>query len=378
MLYYSYGSALITEDEVHELDAKRKVDKLVDEVSSKSAMTAKSISLLNGVLTADMISSSMSALSAQIPWTPIGVGKPLTLDIREVYTGGYPGKGFFSGPKSMLLTSAVKSITAYDAKPRAINFLTRQVQTGSRLTRPAASEEGTPVLYYSPALTERSLTLDLAIVFDEFPSQIFTAVGNAFKSAAGLPVFLSQSMYLLAAGEVARIAGDAGEALFDGKPVLEASVSINVLLPGTVPAISGFMLVTPPNIDQLDPNFRTNHHIEDGSLVDQNGAAYTGQIPYIIMSVDGTSRPDLEGFAPTAASSAIMSRFYGIKDGQSVSLNPLVDALKLYNDFNFRSEADKLNVRLSSMPDGPDKDTLKQKRDALLKNIMTDIMRPAA
>lgn len=378
MLYYSYGSALITEDEVLELNAKPKVDEFLHGIAAKNMSLPMSIDLLNGELTTDMISGGFNALSEGIPWSPIGPGKPITLDIREVYTGEYPGRGFFSGPKSMLLTSAVKSIATYDAKPRAINFLSRQVKTGSRMTRPAATEEGTPVLYYSPALTERSLTLDLSIVFDEFPSQVFSAVGSAFKSAAGIPVFLSHSLYLLAAGEVARIAGDMGEALFDGKPVLETSVSINISLPGAIPAVSGFMLVTPSNVDQIDPTFRNKHRIVDGSLLDQSGAPYAGPIPYVVISVDGTERPDLESFAPTAASSAVMSRFFGIKDGQSISLTPLIDALKLYNDFNFRSEIDKLDRRLLSMKDGPDKDMLKEKREALLKNIMTEVLKPPA
>lgn len=323
-----------------------------------------------------MVARDIEEFSKLTAWAPIGPGIPLTLDIREVYTGAYPQNTFFADPKSMLITSAVKSIATFEAKPRAINFLTKNIETGSRITHPPASEQGTPYLFYSPALLERSLTLDLSIVFDEFPKEIFSTIGNAFKSAAGLPIFLSHSIYLIAVGEILRIAGEFGESMFDGKPVMETSVSIDVDLPGTIPAVAGFMLVVPPNINQLEPDFLTTHQIRNGTLIDQSGNPYNGEIPYIILSVDGTKRDDLAGFAPTAASSAILSQFFGVKEGQPISLTPLMDALKIYNDFNFRSEIDRIDKTISTMKDGADKDQQKLKREALLKNITTEILKP--
>ena len=277
----------------------------------------------------------------------------------------------------MLLTSAVKSISTNDAKPRAINFLTRRTGRYSRLSRPRASEQGTPVIFYSPAMVDRSLTVDVAIIFDKFSEPAFQAIGRAFSSAAGVPIFLAHSVYLLAAGEIARIAGSAGEALFDGKPVLDISETIDLELPGASRTAAGFMLVTPADVDTIEPSFRVNYHVSEHGVVDNDGQPYAGDMPYVVLSVDGTQRDDLSSFTPTAASAAVLSRFFGVRDGQSLSLDPLLDALKLYNDFTFRSEVDRIDKRLLTMPEGAEKTALKQKREALLKNIVTDILKPA-
>src|SRR5262249_47622055 len=176
------------------------------------------------------------------------------------------------------------------------------------------------------------------MVFNEFPKKFFDTVSGAFRSAAGVPLFLTKSLYLLAASEVIRIAAAVGEMLFDGKPAFEASEGVDLALPGAVAALAGFMLVTPTNVDYLDSSLRQDYQIEDGNLVNRAGQPYQGDVPYVILAVDGTPRPDLVNFAPSALTAAALSEFYGLKDGESIALGPLLDALRLYSDMAFRNE----------------------------------------
>ena len=57
-------------------------------------------------------------------------------------------------------------------------------------------------------------------------------------------------------------------------------------------------------------------------------------------------------FIPTAASAALLERFYGLGDRQGSEVKSLLDAVELYNDWTFRREAD----------------ALKEKRDTTLKH----------
>ena len=71
-----------------------------------------------------------------------------------------------------------------------------------------------------------------------------------------------------------------------------------------------------------------------------------------VISIDGTPHEELISFTPTAASAAILSRFFGIKDGQAQPFESLLDAIKLYNDFGFRQQIERLDKQIDRLPDG--------------------------
>jgi hypothetical protein len=97
----------------------------------------------------------------------------------------------------------------------------------------------------------------------------------------------------------------------------------------------------------------------------------------IVISVDGAPMEELANFAPTAASAAVLSRFFGIKDGQQLPLDTIIDAIKLFNDLKFRKEIDRLDDQLKALkPDDPKRPQLEEKRKALLGNIMEDLLKP--
>ena len=375
MLYFAQGSALITEEEV----AENRVELNSFYNALAEDKTPPKITFSNGELSAvNILVNGAKPDDVPVPFSPIGPGKPLTIIISEVYTGKYPDAGFLGAKKDLLVTSAVKSIASFDAKPRAINFLKDKVKPNSRILRPGATEQGTPVVFYSPALMENSLTLDLSIVFDQFPKETFTTVGKAFESAAGIPIFITASVYLLAAGAISKLVGQAGEALFDGKPCFSASEPLNIYWPGTVPLQPGYAVITDGNADRISEDFRMSYQLNNkGQLVDKNGNKYSGEIPYIVISIDGSEHEELENFSPTAASTAVLSRFYGVKDGQSEPIDLLVDAIKVYNDMRFRQDIDRLDREIAKTSDATKLDVLKNKRDAIVKNILTDLMKPS-
>lgn len=377
MLYYAHGNAILTPEEILEPTV---YDALVN--FHKGLGTGKSptpVPLPTGELSEDNVITGVTPLPNDQPikFQEIGLGKPLTIMIREVYTGKYPKGGLFEKGKDMLITSAIKSAAVSNAKPLALNFLKNKVTGGSRLERPAASEQGTPFVFYSPALLEKSLTMDLKMVFDTFDQEIFNQVGDAFNAAAGIPIFLAQSFYLIAAGMITKMIGKAGEAIFDGKPVLDSSDAVDIYLPGKPPLPAGFLLITSDNVDAVDKDFRKKYQVNaSGKVVDSIGNEYKGEIPYIVASADGAEQEELKDFTPTAVSAAMLNRFFGVKDGQSVAIDIVIDALKLYNDVSFRKQLERVDEQLAGMADGPAKEELKKKRAALLANITEDLLKP--
>src|SRR5205823_2086794 len=126
----------------------------------------------------------------------IGLNKPLTVQIRHVYSGQFPKQSFFSKNKDMLVTSAMKDVAVFNAQPRAVNFLRKSVGAKSNFDSPDATAQGTPLVCYSPAVTSSSTILTLEIVFDEFPDELISKVSGAISSLAGVPLFLPASGYL--------------------------------------------------------------------------------------------------------------------------------------------------------------------------------------
>ena len=378
MLYYAQGSALLTADEIFDPSV---FDPLTDFFKGLGeGKTPGALSLPNGDLTVDNVVRGFDAgLGAQlVPWKEIGVGKPLTVMIREVYTGKHP-ENWFNRPEDMLVTSAIKSITVLNAKPRALNFLKNKINKKSRMERPGATEEGTPIIFYSPALLEKSLTLDLTMAFDSFDQNIFNQIGDAFTAAAGIPIFLSKSFYLIAGGMIIKMAAQIAEKIIDNTPEFNSSDPLDLQLPGKPPLPAGFVLVTSDDIDNMDSTFRSKHKVNElGTVVEiASGKQYAGDVPYIVFSVDGAEQEELNSFTPTAVSATVLSNYFSMKDGASLSLEILINALKLYNDINYRKQIDQIDEQIKKLPAGDPKIAeLEKKKAALQKNILEDLLKP--
>ncbi|WP_257385053.1 hypothetical protein [Tahibacter caeni] len=367
-LYYSVGGNLLRPQEV-----RRHRETILSFANEK-------VSVKSGGLTFAAESHGFEfAPSGEAPtvaFTPIGLGKPLTIWLASVYPGDLPPKsGIFGKERGALVTSAVKSWQTFDAQPRALNMLKKSVTRLMPISGPAATEEGTRVMFYSPALVDRSLTLTVELAIDNINEELFNSVGGIFRDAAGLPIFAMASPYLLAAGSLFKLGGQVANGLYDNKAEFQGTEVISFDVGGERTAVAGFAVLTR---SELDESTLKNYSIgKDGILRNAEGTAYQGKIPYAVIALDGREDKRLEEFKSTAASAALMQRFYNVRTDGQTNATALIEALSLYNDFRFRSEADDILKELQKPGLSEDeKKALTEKLDAIKKNIKNELFKP--
>ena len=308
----------------------------------------------------------------EVAFEPIGFGKPLTIELRHVYTGRFPGGGGLFGlsKKDVAVVSGLKDYSVFAASARALNLI-QQGATASSMLSQSAFEDGTPVIAYSPSVVADSLTLTIEFAIDSFPGELIEQVSQGLKSLAGVPMMLPYAGVLLGAGEVVRLGAGLGDALFDGSPAFSITETINFDRPGSARAQADFRILShSPELVELK--------YQDGiGLVDDRGWIYVGDEPYIVISLDGRPRPHLADFTPTLASAAVLKRFFEMKDRTSASIEAIMSGMKLASDMRYRDQADALQRRIDALSDGPDKARLVTQREAVLKNIGNEFLRPA-
>ncbi|HEY2226667.1 MAG TPA: hypothetical protein VGI22_02815 [Xanthobacteraceae bacterium] len=301
-------------------------------------------------------------------FTPIGKGLPLTIMIRDVYTGKHPSGTFFGDGADVALVSGVKNYDVFNASTRALNFLVENQARHSHMRRPAAFSDGSALVAYSPAIMTDSLTISFELAVATFPQALVSSLSKAFNTLAGIPILLPYAGYLLGAGQLFKLAGNAGHALFDGVK-FSVTNAIDFDIPGSIPAIADFRVLA-----TFDA---TQYRYKDGEgLQDRSGSAYDGDEPYIVVSLDGKQRDNLKAFLPTVASAAVLQRFFQVQDGAQVAIDSVVQGLQLTSDFKYREQAISLKAKLAAAP-AADKPDIQKQLDAALKNISTDALKPA-
>ncbi|MFC0205848.1 hypothetical protein [Novosphingobium soli] len=306
-----------------------------------------------------------------LPFKPIGKGLPLLVYLERIYTGKYPKQGPFRGTDVGVM-SGVKDYAVLQATARALNLMLDDVEPRSHITG-SAFDEGTPVVLYSPAVMADSLILSIEIAVNRFDRELFDGVARALKAAGGMPLMMPYAGALLAAGEVVNIGSKLADALIDGDPVFSITEALNFGLPGRPLAVADHWLLTHADL--------AGHRYDPArGLVGPDGKAYAGDEPYVVLTLDGTERPELNGFAARAASAAQLERFYGSagKNGGAASVDALVEGLQLVSDMRLKGEADRLEAQIAAVPDAATKQKLEEKRQAIVKNIATEILRPAS
>ncbi len=319
-----------------------------------------------------------ASLVEPVGFAPIGIGKPLSIELRHVYTGRHPKRSWFDSDKDLLVTSAMRGIGTYEAAPRALNILRQDVTARTDIRDPQATREGTPLIFYTPALTELHSVLDLELVFDEFPKGLFDVLGETAGKAASIRIFMPASGYLVAAGELLKLAGKVGEALFEGKPRFKQTVALTLDRPGDIPASADFRLVMEDaHLEEIEAEYMVD---ATGKLVSrETRAPYRGDHPYVVIMLDGPKREEYEGFAPTAVTVATLERFYGKGERFSQSLEALTGALQLHSDWQLRARAERLAERIKASAEGtPEREALEARYEALCVNISEKLLRPPA
>jgi hypothetical protein len=307
----------------------------------------------------------------------IGTGKPLSIILRHVYTGRFPkGSGFGGSRKDFLLTSAVKDVfTTFNAAPRAVNMVRRRVTPGTGIAGLDATENGTPLVYYSPAVTTVSTTATVEMAFDDYPDELVSRIGNAISTAGGIPLFGPYGPVMIGVGLAIKLVSTVVNVLSDVKAEFSVSERLEFELPGGDPLDPGYRVLCEPSFDPMHLSLQFKLNV---GLIDQQGRPYDGPEPYVVMLLDGKKQDAFKDFTPTAATAALLERFLQQKDGSDVVISTIVDAVKLYNDVRFRREADRLKEQLGGVnANSPEGQALKKKMDAMLANVGEQLLKPA-
>lgn len=374
-IFYAYGGALIDEDEIQSKTENGQFAEFADQAERSPGSAA--IDFSTGRMRGDEFRSGMAwPVAARLPFEPIGIGKPLTIEIRHVYSGRFPKKNLFRRSADMVVTSAIKSSPVISEATTAINFLRRDVKARTGFSTPHADEFGTPVVFYSPALAQRNTTLTIKFGFDEFPGDQWDRFAEVLAGAAGMPLFSPASLHLHGASAVASLVSRLGETLFDRHAAFRATESITFARPGSSIPVANFALMMPD--EEAERQILKTHIIRGGKLVHaQTDLPYDGDAPYVVISLDGRRNDELNHFMSKSAASLMLSDLSGVAGSESTHLEELQEAAEIYHDFRLRRRVDRIAREIAAEDPGSESATrLRLEREALIANIQTAALRP--
>lgn len=365
-LIYAFGENLVPVAEVERLNRKGEIAKFLDDFFEKGKTTSLKLRTLS-VPSESVIRPLTLTEGRMVQPSVIGIGKPLTVYIQHIYLGE-------NGKRDLLITSAMKTIKENKPAPRAINLLREKAKKKGHIDTILATEQGSPLIYYSPSLTESYTILTIEMILDRFNQEIFNQIGDVLQTAGAIPIFASVNKFLLAGGALSKIIGKLGESIFDGAPFFRASEKLTFNFAGERQTLPGqALLVEDEHESFLLDNCNLN---EKGQLVSKtDNTLYNGNFPYITVYLDGTVHDEYKSFKPFIDSIDILDKFYHLKTpNQPMRADALIDAMKLYNDMSFRDKALKLKEQMEPLDvESEIYKELEKKYEAYKKNIQNDL-----
>lgn len=321
-----------------------------------------------------------------VKFTPVGPKKPLALKIRSIYPG----------PRdhgSMLVASSVRNPSLFDAEPLAMHYVFDHVR-GGQLARPRPDQDGSDVIFYSPAVLDASLDVSLRFAFDDFDADRYKKWVEVFAKAAGLPVFalglsaglggaaLAQGI-LYAAQKTVNLGIDLFDARRDSGNDWYSTWKLNLSDEGLNKAKAGWLVFIADNPepdvlgrDQLTRDGLYQINADDGTLrrrQDPTKIAILDE-PYVVATLSGQEDPILKNWTRAAVSAAVADRFLAAgKDAAS----GIGDVLEVYNDVVMARKINEIDQELDDAETDEDKAKLNDDRKALLKNVLDNALRKA-
>jgi hypothetical protein len=264
--------------------------------------------------------------------------------------------------------------TTFNAAPRAVNIVKRRVPHHTNISGVDATESGTPLIFYTPAVTAISATATIELSCDDFPDELVSRIGGAIVSAGGIPLFGPYGPVMIGVGLAMKLVSSAVNALTDSRPDFSVSERLEFELSDGAVVPAGHRVLCAPTFDPTPCSFKVGVGLVDGS-----GRPYDGDESYVVLLLDGKQQDAFKDFPATAATAALLERFLQQKDGSDLVINSIVDSVKLYADLRFRKEADRLGSQLSSLDQNSHEyKALKKKIDALLANVGEQLLKPKA
>jgi hypothetical protein len=331
---------------------------------------------------------SAADLAAEVnrpDFAPIGIGKPLGIEILTVYTGNAPGHvlGVLTGEPSLLVTSGARGAQTIKEAPRAINQLVERITDRQHL-EPDAFAEGSPVVYYSRAETNRTTLTSYELVVESFDHKLFESIASLFATAGGLPIFAPAGAYLLAGSVVMKMFAKLGKALLESDPFLRSRFTIRFETPALeVTQPRQIVLFNEASEIELRSYVvrpvKLHSGQEQARLVESaSGHEYRGDAPYVIASLDGRLCDDLNDFAPKHASAELLDDFYRSEGAPSKVIEVMGEALQLYSDLSFREKAEQLATEIKNLePNSKERADAEKMLQAYKDNIRNDLLRLA-
>lgn len=328
----------------------------------------------------DLDSSELEGVEAVTPvpsvdgavgFVPIGLGKPLSIRIHTIYTGEFGRRS-----RDVLVVSGLKSEQTFDKTGRMINLL-EQSRSSREYLKFSAFRNGSPIVYYTPALTDSGLFCSFDITADAFSRDVFDKVANLFQMASGLPVFAPAGAYLMAGAFLTRMFATLANAFRESGPLLSETLTLSFDVGGVPNFKEGLYIVH--NLNHAAEFARLVPATRGGSdvlLVDASQRPYQGPAPYLLIGVNGKSEPQLEKLAQQTASAALLEEFYPSESKPNVLINELGEALQLYNDLKFLRKARDAEKRVERLAaDDPERAVLEKLVAAYNDNILLEEFR---
>lgn len=322
-----------------------------------------------------------------LPPTQIGPRKPLSLRIRSMYPGD-------EAHDAVLVMSAVKNPSQTEAGPRAVHYVFEDAP-GMRPLKPTADQDGSDVVFYTPAALDDALDVLIRFAYDDFDAAKYKRWLDAASKSADLPVFAVATTLGGAGGAAAgkaalylvenavRVVLGAFDRDIDGNNDWISTWTLNISRAGLRSAEPGWVLFYGDDPEaQFAPGadgFYTQTlqlrgracavDTRQGLLVyaDAPDEPVTGE-PYVLAYLNGAEEEQLNSWRTAAVTAELAERFLNVT-GDPVS--DIGELLTVYNDAVFAKKIGAVSRRIDKAT-GDDKQRLTKERDALLKHIQDD------
>jgi hypothetical protein len=251
-----------------------------------------------------------------------------------------------------------------------VHLLEKNAKRRASLTA-RATQQGSQLVYYSPAVTEIELLFSIDLSVDrDLHDEVGDALAKAVTAAGALPVFAPAAPYLVAAGIAIPIAMKAMHLLARPNAFYAANVELNMERPGIELAQPGALVLYP---EGHESSLGGQYKLGEGNVIRhvKTNKPYDGELPYVVISLDGTEHAELEKWSATAASGAILERFFSSGEVISSALGIVTDSLKLYNDMHYQEQAADALAKSKAATSAKEKKKYQDEYKAYLKNIQT-------